>query len=337
MPLLPLLRSSLSTILLLAAIAPPATAQDLRVQPTPFSVWLDLEALAEPNPPRLSLPIWLDTVTRTVIPEVVGGSTRTVFLLPFRRFGNLNDQVLLRVFYDDVKGLWPTVSGKSASGQVVFLHGPFGAGLDLPSSETITVPMVGVDYLEIEAPGDGRNVRGAFLSTLKPTQAWHALDFAPETDLFDPFHKVPSQQPSPDDLYLYGRVRAIIDPGVMKLAPQTKPSGTWEFDLGELPLLSVVTFDILNADALAAPELIVNGQSLGSVSIHLPDLADPGYEGLVRARDPEVRFRYTGWLRCQKAVPSTLLVSGLNKITLRLAAESGPVAVRAVELQLKNN
>jgi hypothetical protein len=257
--------------------------------------------------------------------------------LPFRRFGDLNDQVLLRVFFDDVKGLSPTVVGKAANGRALFLHGPFGSGLDLPSSETISVPMAGVDFLEIEAPGDGRNVRGAFVSTLKQTDAWHALDFAPESRLLDPFQKSPAPQPAADDLHLYGRVRATIDPGVLKLAPQSAPTGTWEFELGALPLLTVVTFEILNVDALAGPELLVNGQSFGAVSVHLPDLADPGYEGISRARDPEVRFRYTGWLRCQKAVPTAALVSGLNTITLRLADDSGPVAVRALELQLKNN
>ncbi len=337
MPVPPLTRALFCCVFAVIAMARPVAAQEPKVQPTPFSVWLDLEALAEPNPPRLSLPIWLGTVTRNVIPGVVGPSTRTIFHLPFRRFGNLNDQVLLRVFFDDVKGLSPTVTGKSAGGLTLFLHGPFGAGLDLPSSETISVPMTGIDSIEIEAPGDGRNVRGAFVSTLKQAQAWHALDFIPESSLLDPFQNTPSAHPTADDLYLYGRIRAALDPGVMKLTPQTAPNGTWEFELGALPLLSVVTFEILNVDALAAPELFVNGQSVGAVAIHLPDLADPGYEGLVRARDPEVRFRYTGWLRCQKAVPAALLVSGLNKITLRLSNESGPVAVRSVELQLKNN
>jgi hypothetical protein len=337
MPVPPLTRALLASAFLLVAIPQMSPAQEPKVQPTPFSVWLDLEALAEPNPPRLSLPIWLGTVTRHVIPEVVGNSTRTIFRLPFRRFASLNDQVLVRVFFDDVKGLSPSVIGKSAGGLTLFLHGPFGAGLDLPSSETISVPMAGVDFVEIEVPGDGRNVRGAFVSTLKQAAAWHALDFTPESRLLDPFQNTPAPQPSADDLHLYGRIRATLDPGVMKLTPQSAPSGTWEFELGTLPLLTVVTFEILNADALAAPELLVNGQSLGAVSVALPDLADPGYEGLIRARDPEVRFRYTGWLRCQKAVPSALLAAGANQITLRLAADSGPVAVRAVELQLKNN
>ena len=329
-------RASIGVAFALVALLLPAAAQELRVQPTPFSTWLDLEALAEPNPPRLSLPIWLGTITRTVVPDVVGRATTTYFRLPIRRFGDLNENVLLRVFYEDVRGLAPSVTGKTSAGVALFVHGPFGAGLDLPNSETIAIPMAGIDYLEIEVPGDGRNIRGAFVSTLKEAQAWHALDFQPASSLVDPFQNAPAVQPTDDDLYLYGRLRAAIDPGVMKLTPQTTPIGTWEFELAALPLLSVVTFEILNVDALAAPDLTVNGQPLGAVAIHLPDLADPGYEGHVRARDTEVRFRYTGWLRCQKAVPASLLAVGLNKIAIRLSNDSGPVAVRAVELQLKN-
>lgn len=314
-----------------------STAQDLKQQATPFSVWLDLEVMAAPNPPKLSLPIWLGSVTRNVIPDVFGKPARTVFRLPFRRFGDLNDQILLRVFFDDVKGLAPTVTGTSLGGVPRFLHGPFGAGLDLPSSESMTVPMTGIDLIEIEAPGEGRNLRGAFITTLKQSEAWHALDFNPESSLMDPFKNAPSSEPVTDDMSLYGRLRATIDPGMMKLTPRSADSGTWEFELGALPLLAVITFEILNADALAAPELYVNGSALGPVSLQLPDLADPGYQATVRARDVDVRFRYTGWLRCQKAVPASLLAPGLNKITVQLSNESGPVAVRCLELQLKNN
>lgn len=337
MPLPPLWRILRGLVAATVSLPCLLAAQEPKIQATPFSVWLDLEALAEPNPPKLSLPIWLGTVTRNVVPDVFGSPAKTVFRLPFRRFGNLNDQILLRVFFDDFKGSAPTVTGLASSGVPQFLHGPFGAGLDLPSSETISIPMESVEIIEIEAPGDGRNLRGAFVTTLKQSEAWHALDFTPETALVDPFQKAPASQPAADDLYLYGRIRATIDPGIMKLMPQTAPSGTWEFELGTLPLLAVVTFDILNVDALAAPDLFLNGQLLGPVSVQLPDLADPGFEGLVRARDAEVRFRYTGWLRCQKAVPASLLVTGLNKITIQLSNQSGPVAVRAIELQLKNN
>lgn len=312
-------------------------AQDVKVQATPFSVWLDLEALARPNPPKLSLPIWLGSVTRNVVSDVFGKAAKTVFRLPFRRFGDLNGQILIRVFFDDIKGFAPIVTGTSGDGVQRFLHGPFGAGLDLPSSESMLLPMTDIEIVEIEVPGDGSNLRGAFITTLKQSEVWHALDFSPDSSLADPFKNAQSSEPLTDDTVLYGRLRATIDPGLMKLTPRSADNGSWEFELGTLPLLAIVTFDILNADALAAPELYINGYALGQVGLQLPDLADPGYQQTVRARDIEVRFRYSGWIRCQKAVPASLLTSGLNKITIQLSNDSGPIAVRSVELQLKSN
>ena len=50
-----------------------------------------------------------------------------------------------------------------------------------------------------------------------------------------------------------------------------------------------------------------------------------------------MRFRYAGWLRAQRVIPGSALRAGLNKVVLQLNGESGPVAVRAVELQLKYN
>ena len=312
-----------------------AGAQEMREQPTPFSVWLDLHALASRNPPRVSLPIWLDSVTRSVVREAPGQPAKTTFRLRFRRLGDLNPEILVRVFFDDEKGAAPTVSGWSETGAPRFLHGPFGIGLELPNSETVTVPMAGIDYLDIEAPGDGANLRGLYLATLRKFDARHALDFAPESGLADPFGNSPSSPLHPEDQFLYGRVRATLDPGLMKLTPDESPSGSWEFELGEPPAFAVVTFDILNADALAAPEITVNDIALGPLAIQLPDLADPAFTGIVRLGDVDERFRYAGWLRCQKAIPGSALQAGLNKITIELSKESGPVAVRAVELQLK--
>ena len=49
-----------------------------------------------------------------------------------------------------------------------------------------------------------------------------------------------------------------------------------------------------------------------------------------------MRFRYAGWVRCQAIIPGRLLRTGENTFTLKLPAEAGAVAIRNVELQLKN-
>ena len=311
-------------------------AQEAKHQATPFSVLLNLETLGTSRAIAQPLPIWLDSVTRVSVPDVRGHVARTIFRLRFRKMGDLHSEVFLRVFYDDVKGFAPLIRGLSNRAVPYYLHGPFGAGLDLPNSETVAIPMEGIETIEIEAPGDGLNVRGAFVASLKKSEMWHGLDFAPDSELLDPFRNPPPSVPDASDLYLYDRVRAPIDPLVVKLVPREMPGSTWEFELGALPLFAVITFDVLNVDALAPPELEVNGRPVGPASIALPDLADPGYRGVVRARDIDVRFRYAGWLRCQRAVPASALVEGLNRIEVILSKESGPIAVRAFELHLKN-
>ena len=312
-------------------------AQEIREQPTPFSVWLDFRALSSASPPHISLPIWCASLATERTAARDDAPAKTVFRLRFRRVGDLNNSLQLRLFFDDQPGAAPTVTGWSETGASRFERGPFGTGLALPTSENLTLPMDGVDYIDITTLGDGTNIRGVFLASLKRAEVQHALDYTAPAAVADAFGNLPPSPAEADDHSLYGRVKAALDPGVMKLTPRETPAGSWEFELQSPPLTGFVTFDILNADALAPLEITVNDRPLGPVAVHQPDLADPAYIGLVRPLDRDMRFRYAGWLRAQKAIPGSALRAGLNKVVVRLTNDSGPVAVRTVELQLKYN
>ena len=327
----------LACLLALLTLALPTRAQEPREQPTPFSVWLDFHALASANPPRLSLPIWLESLGTEHPTPRDSAPAQTIYRLHFRCVGDLNGSLQLRLFFDDQTGTAPTVSAWSETGAARFARGPFGTGLGLPTSENLILPMDGVDYVDITTFGDGRNIRGVFLASLKRADIQHALDFTAPTAVADAFDNLPPSALNADDYSLYGRVKASLDPGVMKLTPLETPAGSWEFELQSPPLTAFVTFEILDADALAPLEITVNDRLLGPVSVHQPDLADPAYLGLVRPLERDMRFRYAGWLRAQKAIPGSALRAGLNKVVLRLNRDSGPVAVRTVELQLKYN
>lgn len=328
----PLLRC----LLVLAAFAPAlGFAQELRHQPTPFSVWLDFKALASPHPPKVSLPIWLESLQSDAVEGPGGQIARTTFRLRFRSLGALNRDLLLRILFDDVKGRSPVVTGWTETGTQIFEHGPFGAGLNLPTSASLALPMVGVSYIDIAVAGDGGNVRGSFLSSLRRGESLYALDFAAPADVNDAFDNLPSITPPADDSLLLGRVRATIDPGITAFTPRETVRQTWEFELAAAPLVAVLSFEILNADPLSPLDVVVNGQLVGPAAMRAPDLADPGYQGVYRPLDRGVRFRYAGWLQCQKAISGAALQQGVNKIELRLPGESGPVAVRSLELQLK--
>lgn len=322
---------------LFVAATPAVRAQELREQPTPFSVWLDFRALASASPPHLSLPIWLASLRTERVSADENGPSKTIYRLHFRRVGDLNASLQFRLFFDDLKDAAPTISGWSETGAAVFEHGPFGTGLGLPTSENLALPMAGVDYIDIITSGDGSNIRGLFLASLKRAEIQHALDYEAPAAVSDTFDNLPTTTLKADDMSLYGRVKASLDPGVTKLTPRDEPDGMWEFDLQAPPLGALVTFELLDADLQAPPEIFVNDRPLGAVAVHQPDLADPAYIGLVRPLEADMRFHYAGWLRAQRAIPGSALRAGLNKIVIRLHGDSGPVAVRTLELQLKYN
>jgi hypothetical protein len=321
--------------LLLGAWTNVVRAQELQVQPTPFSVWLDFEALAKPNAPKIALPIWMESVVSNTLPTRGDQPEKTVFRIRLRRFGQLNGELQLRIFFFDQPGLAPVVSGWTETGSQPYTSPSLGAGLNLPNSESLVIPTDQIDYLDITVPGDGMNLRGAYLTTLKSYQAKHALDFEPVGTVDDPFGKSPLTLPLENDLSLYGRIRATIDPGVVKIEPPSVARARYEFELDAAPALAVCTFEVLNADLLDPLNVWVNDRSIGPGAVHFPDLADPGYEAAL-PQERDQRFHYTGWLRGQIVIRGSYLNAGTNKIVLSLNEHASPLAVRNLEIQLKH-
>jgi hypothetical protein len=262
---------------------------------------------------------------------------------------------LLRLFFQDLPDAHPVVTGWSETGNQQFVSQPLGAGLGLPASESLAISTQGVDYIEIDVPGDGSSVSKALLATLKKNDVSSALDFTSAAPVSDPFGSPLPATAAVNDSFLFGRVRATLEPGTVKLAPLAAATsgslttGTgaaessaisdtvqFEFSLEAEPLLALVTFDVLDADP-ASPLQTWTNQGLASpASLQLPDLADPAYAGVARPFE-KMRFHYAGWIRCQKIIPGSALHAGLNTFNLQLPAGAAPVAIRAVELQLKHH
>jgi hypothetical protein len=308
-------------------------AQELKTQPIPFSVWLDFKAIANTDAARPSFPIWLESVIIDSPKTIDDTSAKTTIRLRIRKFPGLADQVMLRVFFDDVKGSGPVVSAWSELGSRRLAPTRLGQGLGLPTSETVAIDMDGVHYIDIDVPGNGSSVRGAFLSSLRKVELLQALDFARSTAVADPFCGSPAAEPGPNDTYLFGRVRATLQGEAEPLQPES--ALTYDFQLDSQPMLAVLTFEMLNPDVAAPPSVVLSGRDLGPVALLLPDLADPGYEGTVVSAQSDVRFRYTGWVRCQKIVAGSNLQVGVNSAVIALGKGPGATAIRAVELQLK--
>ena len=113
--------------------AKPLFAQELREQPIPFSVWLDFKALSRPDPPRVGLPIWLESLQAQHDPATVNAPEQTVYRLRLRRLGPLNEEIRLRLFFEDREGASPVVTGWTETGTQRYDVG--GARLGSESAE----------------------------------------------------------------------------------------------------------------------------------------------------------------------------------------------------------
>ena len=231
----------------------------------------------------------------------------------------------------------PLVSGWSETGAELYRSRSLGEGLGQPTSAVVIIPGENLDYLDVTVNGDGSNLRGVFMLTMRRVENLQALDFSSSIEPVDAFGNLPKAEQADADLYLFGRVKATLQAEVSKLSVDEVREVRWEFELQVVPLLAVLSLEILNSDPVYPPELIVNDRPVGSLAIHLPDLADPAYEGVIHPLDPEAHFQYAGWLQSQKAIPGAVLRVGLNKLVLRVNSHAGPMAVRAVEVQLKHH
>jgi hypothetical protein len=303
-----------------SAFAAAQESSPLSEQPTAFSVWLDLNALSKPGAEKPALPIWFESFQSEPVAAKNGAPPKTIYRMRLRRMPSLHREVLLRIFFDDVIGLQPVVTAWTESGKEQFRSPALGSSLNLPTSESLVIPVEGADYIDLEVAGDGSNVRAVFATSLKEATTRRAIDFLAPAELADPFGNL-----------------APMQPGKVRLAPGGPASGEWQFALAGPPLAALVTFEVLNADLLSPPVVTVNSGQPGFASVLWPDLADPGFRGELRRQESGMRFQYTGWVRAQFVIPGTSLQSGSNQITVSLSEHSGAIAVRNVELQLKHN
>ena len=305
-------------------VTPPATLNDAAV-PTPA-----------PDTPESDLAAYEASLVKTLSDA---NKAKSVFRIRLHRPVGATDYLQARVFFDDKsRTTRPRLTVWTELGAELMRSAPLGQGLGLPSSETLLVPAAGMGYLEVEAPGDGKAVRGIFLSWAGTTAVIQPKDFPSTEFIREPFGALNHTQTARDDAYLYGVVTAgLQDEKPLVLKPDVAAGLTFQFELEQRPLLAVVTYEILGATIGESPAVTVNDRAQGESEVRLPDLSDPGFRGESEEGKPRMSFRYTGWLRAQKVVAGDALVAGLNNLTLDLSNGSKAIAVRSVSIQLKYN
>jgi hypothetical protein len=199
----------------------------------------------------------------------------------------------------------------------------------------VMIPMVGASTIDIEVPGDGKTVRGAYLDWMANAEVLHPVS-AEHRDLIpEPFAAMAPLHAATQDSERFGTVTASLADETIRIGASVSQGAAFQFGLESQPLLALVTFEVASPNIAAPPEIFVNGESLGPVTITLPDLADPAYRGQTASLLRGMRFQYTGWLRAQKLIPAANLKAGTNDLVIIGGAGTPASAIRATQIQLK--
>ena len=337
-------RAIVSVLVLLAASL--ASAQDIFVNGLPQipangtggnveSAWVDLRQTDTANSKPQAAPGWVESVT--IIPGEAkeGIVPKTTFRIRLAR-PRADFQVLFfRLFFDDNPDKKPQLVAWDESGTQVLQSGPLGLGVGLPTSESVMVPMVAVSTIDVEVPGDGKTIRGAYLDWMAKAELLHPIS-AEQRDLIpEPFTAMPALHAPSQDKEMFGTVTATLADETIRIGTSVSEGAAFQFGLEAQPLVVLLSFEVASPNIDAPPEVFVNGESTGAVTLTLPDLADPAYRGASTSLLRQMRFQYTGWLRAQKLLPVSSLKVGNNDIII-IGGPGTPVsAIRATQIQLK--
>src|SRR5438105_4576000 len=313
----------------------PPSANGKLGEPLPASAWLDLRQNAPGNSTPQSAPQWVEAVTLVPAQTTSGTAPKSVFRIRVAQPSGDYQVLFFRLFFDDKPNQRPEVVVWDESGTQVLRSGELGSGIDLPSSDAVMIPMSGISAINIEVPGDGKTVRGAYLDWMTSSDIVHPLNVEHRDLIPEPFSAMPPLHSSAEDTEKFGTITATLAAETIRIGPTIEEGAAFEFGMEAQPLLALLSFEVASPHIDAPPEIYVNGQDIGAVSLALPELADPGYRGETEPLVSQMRFRYTGWLRAQKIVSASALKTGTNSLVVLSGAGTSASAIRTTQIQLK--
>ena len=338
--------SRLAALFLVLVAASPARAQEffsdtlsVRAKKTTprkvDSTWLDLrQTTAAASKPQVT-PDWVEAVSIVPAEKKEGEPEKTIFRIRVNQPTPDAQVLFFRLFFTDDPERKPQLIAWDESGTVVMQSGPLGAGVSLPTSESVMVPMVGVSTIDIEVPGDGKSVRGAYLDWMADAEVLHPMGAEHRELMPEPFSAAAPLRRASQDTEKFGTVTASLAEETIRIGASVSQGAAFQFGLEAQPLVALITFEVASPNIASPPEVYLNGQSLGPVSMTLPDLADPAYRGETASLIRGMRFGYTGWLRAQKLVPASQLKVGTNDLLIIGGPGTNASAIRTTQIQLK--
>src|SRR5437764_1527344 len=310
------------------------TPADSIVAPVSGNAWIDLRQNAKPGAVQ-NVPNWVEAVTFSPADTQTDPAALSVFRIRLARPSGHSAILFFRLFFNDQTTTRPEIVAWDESGSQVLRSGPLGAGIDLESSESLMIPMHGVTTVDVQVPGDGNRVRGAYLEWMTSSELAHTASVGSQDAVPQPFATTLPLHAPTEDSEEFGTVTASLSADLARIGPTPEQSAVFQFGIESQPLLALVTFEIANPRIDSPPEVIANGQNVGAASLIMPGLADPAYRGEMHRIVSQMQFQYTGWLRAQKIVPASALHSGTNNIAIVNGRDASAAVVRAPQVQPK--
>ena len=156
------------------------------------------------------------------------------------------------------------------------------------------IPMSGISTLDIEVPGDGKTIRGAYLDWMTSSEVVHPVNVEHRDIIPEPFSSLPPLHSPEQDLEHFGTVTATLASEAITIGSAAQHGAAFQFGIEAQPLLALLTFEVASPRIDSPPEVYVNGEDVGAATLTLPELADPGYRGQMESLLKEMRFQYTG-------------------------------------------
>jgi len=298
------------------------------------SAWLDLRQNAPANSKMQSAPSWVESVAM-VPSQQTDGTAKAVFRIRVAKPMGDYSVLFFRLFFDDKADARPELVAWDELGAQVLRSGPLGAGIGLATSDSVMIPMQGISTIDVEVPGDGKTVRGAYLDWMASSEVVHPLNADHREISPEPFSAPGPLHPPDQDIEQFGTVTATLAPETIKIGPDVQDAADFQFGVEAQPLVALLTFEVATPRIDSPPEVYANGHALGPAALTLPDLADPGYRGQMESLVKQMQFEYTGWVRVQKIVPAETLKVGTNDIIVMAGPETPSSAIRNTQIQLK--
>src|SRR5947199_8412305 len=157
--------------------------------------------------------------------------SKSIFRIRVTQPGPEYQVLFFRLFFDDKPNQQPELVAWDESGTHILRSGTLGVGMNLPSSDSVIIPMTGASAIDIEVPGDGKTIRGAYLDWMTSSEVVHPLNTEHRDIIPEPFSSLPPLHSPEQDLEHFGTVKATLASEPIAIGPGHEHGAASQFGM----------------------------------------------------------------------------------------------------------